>query len=293
MAFLRRLAALKQPGSVSLSTKGPVAFLTLHNVARRNAISGPMMASLHEHMSTLEQWHEGSAVVLAGAGGTFCAGADLELVRSELNSPEAGRQMAAAMGDILHRLRQLPLLSVSAIEGHAIGGGAELATATDWRVMAPSAQLRFVHAKMGTSPGWGGAARLVQLVGRGAALRCLAHGTALRPADAMAIGLCDGVGDADEPAATAAERLLLAPAMAHTASIDALRAIKRVGTRAIIAAHARVHGLTLLPPPSTQAVAVASDVAEDVRLDEQRALASVWGSGANLRIVQGIRERGA
>ena len=261
--LLRRLAALDQPGHVTLTYIGRVARLTLHNPDRRNAVSGPMIAQLSEHVDTLSRWDEGAALVLTGAGGHFCAGLDLALARSEFSTPESGRMMNEVMGGLLHRMRQLPLLSVAAIDGYAIGGGAELATATDWRVMAtaPGATLRFVHAKMGVSPGWGGGARLVGLVGRAQALRCLAHGKSLDAGAASAIGLCDAVAEAGEPAADAAERLLFAPALAHAASTEALRAIKT-------------------------AVAAASEVAAEVRKAEAAALVSVWGSGANHRIIE-------
>lgn len=230
-------------------------------------MSAPMMAQLHAHVEELERWGDGAALVYTGSGGTFCSGLDFELARSILSTPEAGRAMADFMADILGRLRQLPLISVAAIDGHAVGGGAEFATTADWRVFAPNARMRFVHAKMGTSPGWGGGARLVGLVGRAQALRCLAHGMPLDAAAATAIGLCDGVADADEPAADAAERLLLQPALEHAASTEALRAIKA-------------------------AVAAASDVTADAREGEATALASVWGSGANKAIVeQTVRSR--
>jgi len=265
-AFLRQLARLDQPGHVSLTINGAVARLTLHNAERRNAISGPMMAQLSEHISMLEQWDEGAAVVLTGADGTFCSGLDFELARSHMSTPENGRLMADTMGSILHRLRQCQLFSVAAIDGHAVGGGAELATATDWRVMAPDATLRFVHARMGTSPGWGGGARLVGLVGRAHALRFLAHGTPITPAAALAVGLCDEVASHGETAAESAERVLVEPALAHAASTDALRAIKG-------------------------AVAGASNLSDDVRDCEAAMLASVWGSGANRRIVEQINQR--
>ena len=171
-------------------------------------------------------------------------------------------QMAEFMGELLHRLRELPLLSVTAIDGYAIGGGAELATATDFRVFAAGARMAFVHARMGISPGWGGGARLVDLVGRAHALRLLALGTKVDADGAMALGLCDAVSDEGESAAAAAERVLLRPALDHASSHDALRAIKT-------------------------AVSAASAVPRDVRAAEVNAVASVWGIGANARAIAG------
>ena len=164
--------------------------------------------------------------------------------------------MSKFMTETLYRLRQLPLLSVAAVDGFAVGGGAELTTSCDWRVMSSTATIRFVHAKMGAAPGWGGGARLVDLVGRREALKLLAHGTALDGAAALDLGLCDGVAEPGETAAAAATRLLIAPALEHAASIQSLRAIKT-------------------------GVASASEISELVRGKETEAVGLVWGSEAN------------
>ena len=256
-SFVSRLAGLRQHGSVTLRKEGRIAWLTLHNQERRNALTGPMMVQLAGAVSELEHWKEGAAVILTGDGGTFCAGLDLSCVRSGvIASPEDGMLMSQYMTETLYRLRQLPLLSVAAVDGYGIGGGAELSTATDWRVMSQGATLRFVHAKMGATTGWGGGARLVSLVGRSTALRLLAHGTALDAAAAAAIGLCDGIGETDETAAAAALRLLVEPALVHSASVESLRAIKA-------------------------AIAGASNIPEAVRAEETSAVGLVWGSDAN------------
>uniref|UniRef100_A0A7S3F357 Uncharacterized protein n=1 Tax=Haptolina ericina TaxID=156174 RepID=A0A7S3F357_9EUKA len=263
--FVQRLSALPHPGRVTLKKESSVAILTLSNPERRNAMSGPMMAGLADAVKELEMWNEGVAVILTGEGGTFCSGLDYELARGgTVSSPQQATLMSQLMTDTLHRLRQLPLLSVAAIDGFAIGGGAELTTATDWRVMASDAQVRFVHARMGATTGWGGGARLVGMLGRARALKLLAHGTPLDGNAAFALGLCDGVAQAGETAASAAARLLIDPAIAHSASVQSLRAIK-------------------------SAFASASDIPPEVRAEETQAIGRVWGSEANRNALTGQR----
>jgi enoyl-CoA hydratase/carnithine racemase len=74
-------------------------------------------------------------------------------------------RMSAYMTATLNRLAQVPVVSVAAVDGFAMGGGFELTTACDYRVAAHTAVLQSVHAKMGVTPGWGGCSRLVQLIG--------------------------------------------------------------------------------------------------------------------------------
>ena len=75
----------------------------------------------------------------------------------------------------LTRLRRLGLVSVALIEGYAIGGGAEISTSTDFRVMVSQEKsyIRFIHNSLSLCPGWGGASRLTQIIGRKSALRVM------------------------------------------------------------------------------------------------------------------------
>ncbi|ORZ40868.1 ClpP/crotonase-like domain-containing protein [Catenaria anguillulae PL171] len=153
----------------------PIALLRLDNPAKLNALSGTMMATLADHIDTLQsQQSQLAAVILAGTGSAaFCTGLDLDVAGQHVRTPDAGKQMADLMHDSLTRLRRLSLVSFAAVEGHAVGGGAELTTATDFRVMTFGAAVRFVHLKMGAAPGWGGGFRLTQLVGHTRALQLL------------------------------------------------------------------------------------------------------------------------
>jgi hypothetical protein len=114
--------------------------------------------------------------------------------------------------------------------GDAVGGGAELSTATDFRVMASHAGIAFVHPRMGLVPGWGGARRLGGIVGGRRALRLAGSAVRTSAADACAAGLVDevfesGGGDGGGDAAVAAARGFLAPFLDAPAPV--LRGLKR------------------------------------------------------------------
>lgn len=110
---------------------------------------------------------------------------------------EGGRLMSALMTDTLTRLYQLPVVTLAAVEGMAIGGGAELLTAMDYRIVNPDVTIRFVHAHMGVCPGWGGATRLTKLVGRQRALQLLGTAQPLNASEALEFGLVDQVVSAE------------------------------------------------------------------------------------------------
>jgi ethylmalonyl-CoA/methylmalonyl-CoA decarboxylase len=180
--------------AIRLEQDGPVATLVLDNPESRNALTGAMIEQLSEHLDVLQDWDEGLGLILRGQGSlAFCAGADLSYVRSHRHDPETGERMCRHMQELTQRLRALPLVSVAAIEGGAWGGGAELTTCTDFRVIAADARVHFVHARLGLSPGWGGGTRLVGLVGRRRALHLLAGSQPANAQQALAWGLVDEV----------------------------------------------------------------------------------------------------
>lgn len=196
-------------GSVDLTWKGPVATLTLNNEASRNAVSGEMMAQLGDAVDALEE-SAGIGLILRGAGDkAFCAGAHLDFVEGVRGNAAMAALMCATMQDTTHRLRNLQLVSVSAIEGGAWGGGAELITATDFRVMSRGGVVRFVHAARGLAPGWGGGVRLPSVVGRQNALRLLCTAAEVRDQEALRMGLVDQL--CEPGGALEAAETLLAP----------------------------------------------------------------------------------
>ncbi|NXG75068.1 ECHD1 decarboxylase, partial [Baryphthengus martii] len=177
-------------GSISLS-KGDngIGILTMNNLKLMNAFTGTMMLELQERVNELENWKDGKGLIICGAGNTFCSGSDLNVVKA-ISSPQ-GMNMCMFMQNTLTRLMRLPLISVALVQGKAIGGGAELTTACDFRLMTPGSEIRFVHKRMGLVPGWGGGARLVRIVGSGTALRLLSGAVKVDPDRALRLGLSE------------------------------------------------------------------------------------------------------
>lgn len=213
-------------GRVRLSVDGSVARLLIDQPQRRNAISPGMMVELREAVATLEAASGCCAVILSGAGGAFCSGGDLSAVRAHLLQPGAGAGMCAYMTDTLDRLAALPMVCIAAVEGSALGGGAELLTVADVAVAGQSARIGFVHASLGVSTGWGGGRRLVAQVGPRKALRLLAFAERLSSAEAREAGLIDQVvedGGALEAAEALAARLAALPVEAVRAAVTVAR----------------------------------------------------------------------
>ncbi|CAG2117308.1 unnamed protein product [Medioppia subpectinata] len=179
-------------GSVELSRDKDSALIRLRNPRARNGLSGRMMAQLWEVLEELRLWPQGKSVVLCGADGFFCSGGDLTTVRRIADS-DNGRKMSLLMQDNLARLQTLPMVSVAVIEGMAIGGGAEVATAADFRLMSASARIGFVHIRLGITSAWGGGSRLSQLVGPQKALHMMLSGRRLDAEEALRLGLVDDV----------------------------------------------------------------------------------------------------
>ena len=151
-----------------------------------------MIVDLTDVVSELEKWKTGKGLLVHGASHTFCSGGDLKTVRAIGNSV-SGEKMSSIMQKTLTKLLNLPLLSVALVEGLALGGGAELTTACDFRLMSSNAKIGFVQVKMGVISGWGGGTRLVNLVGRGTALELFSTGKILNADSALKLGLVDHI----------------------------------------------------------------------------------------------------
>ncbi|XP_004674164.1 PREDICTED: ethylmalonyl-CoA decarboxylase [Condylura cristata] len=180
-------------GSVDLLKKdNGIGILTLNNPSKMNAFSGVMMLQLLEKVNELENWTEGKGLIVHGAKNTFSSGSDLNAVKA-LGTPEDGMALCMFMQNVLTRLMRLPLISVALVQGRALGGGAEFTTACDFRLMTKESEIRFVHKEMGIIPSWGGATRLVEIIGSRQALKVLSGTLKLDSKKALNIGMVEEV----------------------------------------------------------------------------------------------------
>lgn len=175
---------------IRVESDGPVTVLTIDRPHARNAIGLGTMDELDAALAGLAGG-DARCAVLTGAGDrAFVAGGDLRELES-VTSEEFAVDMARRMRQTLDRIATLPIPVICALNGAAIGGGAETAVACDYRIAADDARIGFTQVLLGVMPAWGGVERLCNLVGRGRALYLLTTGTVLSGREAVAAGLVE------------------------------------------------------------------------------------------------------
>ncbi|MGH3122074.1 MAG: crotonase/enoyl-CoA hydratase family protein [Streptosporangiaceae bacterium] len=175
--------------NVRVERDGPVSTVVLDRPAVRNAVDGPTAAALAEAFREFEADDSARAAVLWGAGGAFCAGADLKA----LGSPDGIRAEPGGDGPMGPTRMRLSKPVIAAISGHAVAGGLELALWCDLRVAEEDAVLGVFCRRWGVPLIDGGTVRLPQIVGLGRALDLILTGRPVPAAEALAMGLVSRV----------------------------------------------------------------------------------------------------
>ena len=193
-----------------------IATLTLNRPSTRNSLNQELIESLLEAVPRVAADTSIRVVVLTGAGGAFCSGADL---KSGLSEPGSGS--VSAMLDALHKvvraMVQAPKPFVAAIDGAAVGFGCDLALGCDLRVLSSRAYLREIFVNIGLMPDGGGTYWLPRLVGLGRALEYMMLGRRIDAALASEVGLANRVVDVESfqsEVRTLAGELAAAPPLA-------------------------------------------------------------------------------
>ena len=169
-----------------------------------NKLDTKTVASLGEALSVLEQQPALRGLLLSSAKPAFIVGADITEFLSLFDAPEEKlSQWLAFANSIFNRLEDLPVPTVAAIDGYALGGGCECVLATDFRIATPTARIGLPETKLGIMPGFGGSVRLPRLLGADSALEIIAAGKDVDGNSALKLGLVDAVVSSEKLRAAA------------------------------------------------------------------------------------------
>jgi enoyl-CoA hydratase/carnithine racemase len=187
-----------------------------------NAISEALMRDLDNALSSVAQDDSVRAVIVTGAGDRiFCAGADLA-------SAFAGGDVAHFIrfgNGVLRKIERFPKPVIAALNGHALGGGCEIAMACHFRLLKDTARMGQTESNLGIMPGYGGTQRMPRLIGRTKAFEFLILGTQVPAAECLTLGLVNRLtreGETLADAKTLARQLAKRPPIATRLIIEAV-----------------------------------------------------------------------
>ena len=174
-----------------------ILVLTLANERKLNALTPEMLDALDRAAAAVEADPSARAVVLTGDGTrAFSAGADIK-AWGGLDAFAFSRQWIRSGRRVLDRLARLPVPTIAALNGHAFGGGLELAAATDVRIAVAGAELALPEGSIGVTPGWSGVQRLARLMPLGLVREMALTGARLTAVRACEVGFLSEVVEAD------------------------------------------------------------------------------------------------
>lgn len=172
-------------------TRQGIGWITLDRPEVRNALSGELMEAIGEAVNAFESDHEVRALVIAGAGPAFCAGADLRGMRNSRDSAaDANRADARRMGGLFHRIASCRKPVLARVQGPAIGGGVGLMAACDIVVAAEGTRFQFSEVRLGVVPAVI-SPFCIRRLGAVTARRLFLTGEAIDAKAALAYGLVD------------------------------------------------------------------------------------------------------
>jgi enoyl-CoA hydratase len=173
---------------LELSGTEAVRVLTITRPEKLNALDRATMAALGVRLTALAADPALRVLVITGAGvKAFIAGADI--TEFEGLTPDQATRLAREGQAVLDKIEALPVPTIAAINGYALGGGCELALACTFRLVADTARLGLPETSLGLMPGFGGTQRLARAIGRQQALELILTGRQIAADEAVALGL--------------------------------------------------------------------------------------------------------
>ncbi|WP_067933104.1 enoyl-CoA hydratase/isomerase family protein [Alicyclobacillus kakegawensis] len=206
---------------IQYQVDGAVATVTLNRPDALNALTQTMRRELLHALDRVAKDPNIRAVLITGAGRAFCVGQDVRELADyyEANGPELGRVVEEEYIPIVRRLRSLPQPTVALVNGAAVGGGLALVLAADFRILHSKSLLSPVFVKVGLAPDTAVTFLLSRAIGYARALSLTLRGSALKPEEAVDLGLAAQVNasldEAWEEARTLLAELAAGPTRAY------------------------------------------------------------------------------
>ncbi|MEX2460479.1 MAG: enoyl-CoA hydratase-related protein [Paenibacillaceae bacterium] len=180
---------------VQLESNEGVAILYLNNLPL-NVVSRELTRQLRKVLVRVTNDSNIRVVIVTGRGErAFCAGSDIKEFRELMESGEVIEEKLALENFVYDELECLPQPTIAAINGYALGGGAELSLCCDLRVMDSNAKIGFPECKLGVFPGSGGTQRLPRLIGEAKAKELMFFGDAIDAETALRLGLINRIAE--------------------------------------------------------------------------------------------------
>ena len=183
--------------NVLLEKKGNIAVATINRPQALNALNSDVLTDLDELVNVVRADSDIRALVITGSGAkAFVAGADI----GEMSTltPEEGEAFGKHGNDVFRRIETLPIPTIAAVNGFALGGGCELSMACDIRICADTAVFGQPEVGLGITPGFGGTQRLARLVSPGMAKQLIYTARNIKADEAYRIGLVNAVYPVEE-----------------------------------------------------------------------------------------------
>lgn len=179
---------------IDYEVENDVAVITVNRPDALNALNNDVLFELGVAFELAESDMHVRALVITGSGRSFVAGADIGALRT-IQDTFSGRESSLLGQDVMNTLAAMPIPTIAAINGFALGGGLELSLAADLRVASKSAKLGLPEVGLGIIPGYGGTQRLPRLIGQGRALDLILTGRHVPADEALQLGLVNRVVD--------------------------------------------------------------------------------------------------
>ena len=224
---------MNEPKHFRWRVEGKVGVITLDRPEKKNPLTFESYAELRDFFRSLEREKQAKAIVLAGAGGNFCSGGDVNEIIGPLTrmAPPQLLEFTRMTGDLVKAMRHCPQPIVAAVEGVCAGAGAILAMAADLRYAAPSAKTAFLFVRVGLAGcDMGACAMLPRIIGQGRAAELLYTGRAMSAEEGLAWGFFNRL--AEDPLKISVETaaaLAAGPTAAHAVTKKMLHEEWQVG----------------------------------------------------------------